>query len=425
MTGTLITQRNDLLYITSKLEVIEPSTEEIASFGFAKQVIDQSPNSKILWLSGHYVEADVPNRNGQMWAAGEVAIKSLTPRLMPVTMMHDPKTAVGVIAHSELSLPSDEHASEGQRASINTILAIWSHRFPEAAEEIKLNHDAGTLMQSMECDSPSFTCSECAQEFVKPCDEREWCSHLQNGTAVRTLLDVTFTGTGLIFGSRGASGANPRAQLSVLAEVAEWSDSRKSETKKERRTMPVIEIEKSEYDSLVDRAAKLDAAEKAQAEAVSAAGAASTVAKDVEDKLTVAEKDLESKTAEAAALQVKVSEFEESAAQAELASKRMSEVPAELAKALPEGAKVRLVIKARNMSDEDWTDELASTAELLKVKTDGPAAGSVFAEEAIHGFNPAGNLNTNENSKTEIANMSAAAPAVGSMLRNLRKPASK
>jgi hypothetical protein len=40
-----------------------------------------------------------------MWTAGELAIKGLTPMLMPVTVMHDPRTAVGAIADLALRTP--------------------------------------------------------------------------------------------------------------------------------------------------------------------------------------------------------------------------------------------------------------------------------------------------------------------------------
>jgi hypothetical protein len=161
-----------------------------------------------------------------MWTAGELGIKSLTPMLMPVTVMHDPRTAVGAIADVALRTPDKDKVP---RSKIDTALALWAHRFPDVVEEAKHNHEHGTLMQSMECLAPTTTAA-CAAWVSSSCqggaEQANWCAHLKGEgdvTAARILRSVTFTGTGLIFGSRNARGADPKAHLETFQqEVAEF-----------------------------------------------------------------------------------------------------------------------------------------------------------------------------------------------------------
>jgi hypothetical protein len=157
-------ERGDHIYIAAPVQLWTPNDEQIEELAFAKQVKAQSPNENIVWFKGSYVEADNPNGNGAMWQAGELGVKSVTPRLMPVTVMHDPRTAVGVIADTTLLTPEKDKVP---RARIDTILALWGHRFPEAVAEAVANARQGTLMQSMECFSPWYECSECGATFTK------------------------------------------------------------------------------------------------------------------------------------------------------------------------------------------------------------------------------------------------------------------
>src|SRR3954467_4656095 len=100
-----IFERGDRIYMTAPVQVFTPTEQSVEEYAFAQQVKSQAPNDNIVWLKGQYVEADSPNLNGAQWTAEEIAIKSLTPMLMPVTVMHDPRTAVGTIADVQLLTP--------------------------------------------------------------------------------------------------------------------------------------------------------------------------------------------------------------------------------------------------------------------------------------------------------------------------------
>ena len=86
------------VYLTTPLTIASPSEGEIEEFAFASAVRSKAPNEDIGWLQGRYVEAGKANLNNAMWLSNELAVKAMTPMLMPVTVMHDPPTAVGTIS---------------------------------------------------------------------------------------------------------------------------------------------------------------------------------------------------------------------------------------------------------------------------------------------------------------------------------------
>jgi len=379
--------RNGKLYLLSDLAIFDPTEDEISNFQFAHAAMKTAPNSKIMWLQGEYVSGDTPNRNGQMWTSDEISIKSVTANLMPVTIMHDFRTAVGVIADTRLT--KTETSSDGvDHAKLSTVLAIWAHRFPEIAAEIKHNFDQGTLMQSQECEAPAFECSSCGQVFVKPVDETSYCDHLKNGESSRRLHNVTFTGTGLIFGSRGAEGANPEASLDLMAEVAQWSDAKngiKAKAKQEKSNVEDITIKRSEYDELKARPtrdelasmqAKLDETEKSKSEAEKAQEAAEVALKASEDAKAVVDEEL-------SALKGEVESDE-------LAKERIGGIADELSGALPETIKEKLHKQARNMSDEEWEDRISELSELVKVEVKTNEGGDTYSKDEISRFSGQG-----------------------------------
>ena len=154
----------DHLYLQTPVQKITPTDAEIAEYAFSKAVKQNAPNENIMWFKGSYVEADEANANGAQWTAKELSVKSLTPMLMPVTVMHDPRTAVGTIADAKHLTPVTDGVA---RVKIDTVLALWAHRFPDAAREAEVNAERGSLMQSMECYSPWYECSECGERFHK------------------------------------------------------------------------------------------------------------------------------------------------------------------------------------------------------------------------------------------------------------------
>jgi hypothetical protein len=365
--GTLVYEEGDKLYLVAPVTPFEASNEEVAGFTFGADLLSRAPNPHIAWFRGHYVEADQANGNGAMWSSKELAIKSMTPMLMPVTVMHDPRTAVGAIADLALRTPE---ADKVPRAKIDTVLALWAHRFPEVVEEANHNYARGSLMQSMECLAPNYDCATCGMGFTKlpgGVERAQWCAHLKGEAdvpGVRILRSVVFTGTGLIFGSRGATGADPSAHLETFQqEVAEFHQRVHRDTTRPRRKHPMetVEIAKTEYDELRARPARNELedaiAGKAKAE------------KDLETAETAqkaAEKDRDE-------LKTKLNGFEEKARQVTLRDERLDKLGAGFLAKLGDKTKDRLRTQAGSLGDDDWTARLEELEELTKAKRDDGA----------------------------------------------------
>lgn len=381
-----IWEDGDRIYMVCPVSPLTPGQSELQEFAFAEQLKSAAPNENILWLRGQYVEADRPNRNNQMWTADELAIKALTPNFMPVTVMHDPRTAVGLIADTRLLLPEKDSVA---RSRIDSTLAVWAHRFPEIAEECQVNYEAGTLMQSMEAISPYYSCADCGKVFQKLPEQAEranWCAHLkgdgsqvlrgeEGSAAARILGNVTFTGTGLIFGTRGAQGAYREAHLEVdqeeIAEFHREAHERTSHTKtsprpkQEPRSSQKMDIDQARYDELMARPTKEELAqEKTRAdEAEQAKVEAERKVEELETAKKKAEKDLEEAN-------TALDEAKEEGRKAELASERLGALGNDFKDALGEFTSKRLDEQAKTLSDEEWDARLTELEELSEVKRD-------------------------------------------------------
>lgn len=417
---TIVHEDGDKLYLVAPVAPRQFSEEEVAGFRFGDDLRKQAPNPHIAWFQGHYVEADQPNGNGAMWTSGELAIKSLTPMLMPVTVMHDPRTAVGAIADLALRLPESDQVP---RSKIDTALALWRHRFPDVVEEAQANYERGELMQSMECLAPNYDCGVCGMGFTKlphGAEQANWCKHLrgeEGATPVRILRSVVFTGTGLIFGSRGATGADPSAHLETFTqEVAEFHQRVHRDTARPRRkrVMDNIEIPRSEYDELRQRPERkdLDAATERAEKAERDLEAAEAAQKKAED--------------EKAALQTKVDAAEETARQTQLRDERWNALGEGFVGGLGDKTKDRLRDQAAKLSDDEWNARLEELEELTDKKRDlggdgnsgngngngnGGGSGTFTADEIArsgvgHNGSPSGNVPTPGQRKSVFAGLS-------------------
>jgi hypothetical protein len=367
----LVFERDDLLYLVGPVSPFRPSETDVDELAWGGDLRKMAPNEHLLWLHGRYVEAERPNANGALWSTRELAIASVTPRLMPITVMHDPSTAVGMIADARLLTPQKDQV---ERARIDTTLAVWSHRFPQVAHEIAANYEQGGLMQSMECRPGYYDCGVCEARFpnLGGRERANWCEHLRgevaaDGPPVRRLGAVTFTGTGLIYGTRGARGAYSEADLDVLAEeVAEYHERARSGSKPKRSTR-TMEVDDKRYQELV--AAEAKAKELEPKLATAEEGAAKVP--DLERKVDKLEIDKKAAEDDRDAEKAKRERLEEAGRATELASERVGKLGAGFLAKLPESVKTRLVDEqAKKLSDEDWTARLDEIADMVGVKPD-------------------------------------------------------
>lgn len=400
LTETIIHEDGDRVYLIAPVSPITPTAAQIEEYAFGTTIVQdaarENPNPFLKWYGGHYVEADKPNGNGAMWTAKELAIKALTPRFMPVTVMHDPSTAVGIIADVALLTPE---VNQVPRSKIETALALWAHRFPEVIEECAINYEQGTLMQSMEAIVPEYECAVCGLHYLKlpkGAERANWCAHLkgeEGSTAVRILAATTFTGTGLIFGTRGATGADPLAHLEDFKqEVAEFHQRQqapKTTPTRSKLTME-IQIDKAEYDALQARPTmELLDTERARADAA-------------EHKLEASEAQVVTLTTESAAKDTKIAELEQGESARVLATERLSKLGTGFMAKLGETAKAKLPTQAASMQDAEWTERVAELAEMTGVApdtatTETAAGAPVFTPEETARMGVAGGMTTATN----------------------------
>jgi hypothetical protein len=339
---------------------------------FAKDLRSLAPNPNILWLKGQYVEADQANRNADQWTAGELAIKQLTPVLMPITVMHDMRSAVGTIADAKLLTPQEHQVP---RARIDSTLAVWAHRFPETAQECRVNAQQSTLMQSMECITPAFDCSICGTMMQRDRYwQKTWKEHIASHSAevlssgrspARILRNVTFTGVGLIFGTRGARGAMPAAHLEVDELAAMHREAHNPTSRKPPRRKNTVDIEDSKYTEMVQAQAKADSTITSLQADVTAKDARIT---ELEAKLVKAEQERdEHKT--------RADNAEEASRVAAMAEERMAALGTGFMAKLSKMETTAKVVRkqAGEFKDEDWTARLTELEELLGIKRDAKA----------------------------------------------------
>jgi hypothetical protein len=404
-------ERGDRIYFTMPVQKANLAPERLEELAFASRVKQMAPNENIRWFAGQYVEADNPNANGAQWRSGELAIKGLTPMLMPVTVMHDPRTAVGTIADVKLMTPETDGVP---RARIDNIIALWAHRFPEVVEEADHNAEQGTLMQSMECYSPWYECSVCGSTYHKlpsGAEQAQWCQHLKasnpnagyvdlahaNGSpnASRILGDVTFTGTGLIFGTRGARGAYSEAHLrDYEEEVAEFHTKLHTDTHTPRRVIPMglVQIEDTELAKLrADRDAAVDAQREEQRKREEAE-------RDRDAKVAAAEAQANEEKAKREQAEASAAKLQEEKAQADLKSTRMSSFGSGFVAKLGAATKASLESKAGTLDEAAWDNEVKVIEEAVGVNRDAQADSN-----GKHPANSGGGGNDPEFKPEEIA----------------------
>lgn len=372
--------------------IVTPVYEQIPEAGMVAQfdqellagldiLKEKAPNPHLLWMQGRYVEADKANDNGHLWTAGDLAIAALTPNLTPVTVMHDPSTAVGMVADARMV-----SSGEGvERARIDTTLAIWKHRFPEVAAEASVNAKQGTLMQSMECRANHYECSVCAQKYVPlpaQSERANWCSHLKGEVsasdgrilgAARILRGTTFTGTGLIFGTRGAKGAYTEAHLEV-EELAEFHARLSHDTPRRTTKMAMIQVEESEYQRI----------QRERDEATAKVTDLSASTTDLQTKVEQAEAAKAQAEQKAADEKARADKAEELVNQSKLKTERLGSLGAGFKAKLAgmTATNQRVEQQAQSLTDDEWAARLDELEELLSVKRDAPAeAGSEAGKE--------------------------------------------
>lgn len=370
-------ERAGKVFLVTPLAPFTPGDTEIEEYAFSDALRRHAPNPNIMWLRGQFVESERANANGHFWEEGDLGIASVTPTFMPVTVMHDPTTAVGLIADTKLLTPEKDGVP---RSRIDNTLGLWKHRFPAICDEAAANYESGELMQSMECLPTHYDCATCGTTYPRlpgRAEEKNWCAHLK-GTdgekAARILRNTCFTGTGLIFGSRGARGAYDEAHLEVFQDEVAEAHAKSHQDRKHKpkpRSHRTMEIEDREYQELLARKAKADELESKVTDLQAEADKVPELSRKVET-LEAEKKTADDKVVE---LQAKVDEGEETARVASLRTDRMGKLGKDFVAKLGDFTRGRLEEQAGTLKDDEWENRLKELEDLTEVARDTGGEG--------------------------------------------------
>lgn len=232
------------------LFVAQASTASVEQFDAANLTSGWSPkdgSDDVLWIAGRFVEADNPNSNKQFWTAGDLEMAEYSIKYAPLNIAHKYSHPVGFFAETrKVSLErkppalqmsgsfSTSAATFTQVTSqgsmhIEALAGMWSHIFPEQAALVVAADAAGELFYSMECVGSHLKCAGpngCGGEFAYQ-DVSSHCTHLQNRTSIRHIVNPVFRGGALIIPPVRPGWKNANATVlsqEALREAAEWVD---------------------------------------------------------------------------------------------------------------------------------------------------------------------------------------------------------
>ena len=176
-------ERAFVTHAESGRTVITAPLREVASY-----------NPHYLNLTGRFVEADNPNRNGAYWTSGDLHLGNATVAGGPLNWLHQEHQIVGSLTRSAFEVGD---AEVGNHIVADAVL--WSFLFPDhhslaieaAADE--------NLYYSMECISEYVECMACYQEVsYADYNAKMCCSHLAERGAVRRFKNPIFLGGAVI-----------------------------------------------------------------------------------------------------------------------------------------------------------------------------------------------------------------------------------
>lgn len=177
-------------------------------------------NRAFTYVTGRYVQAETPNKNGAYWAAEDLQFGHPSVAFGPVNLLHDERAIIGTISEAHLHDQDEKYGTH-----ITTCNVLWKYLYPQAVQAVEKAGTDGELWQSMECVAEQVQCLGCDAQF----DYGTWmrnkasgCEHLTNGGS-RRLVRPTFLATGIILGAArpawGDADVEVRKTSAKLAEM--------------------------------------------------------------------------------------------------------------------------------------------------------------------------------------------------------------
>jgi 2'-5' RNA ligase len=187
-----------------------------------------TPNEHMLWISGRFVGADEPNRNGAYWSNRDLATGAPTVPFGPLNWLHDGHKIIGCIADQRMVYPDQEAAaSQLIRPHIAAISPVYRWCYPEEAAVVEMAAERSSLWYSMECVSREVSCTTeyggCGTQ-VSYVDylRNQGCSHMNERSGVRQFVDPTFLGGAVIVPPARPGWAD--ADVTVMRQAASLSE---------------------------------------------------------------------------------------------------------------------------------------------------------------------------------------------------------
>ncbi len=222
-----VTQVGGHLLLTGRAEVLSATTQlpaEMASaFG------DAAGHPEVLWLTGRFVEAGSPNRNGAFWDGEDLRFGEMTARHAPLNFLHRARHVVGTIAEAKLFAPTAERASAGDKTFIGAAGPVWKWLYPHEARLVEIASEKQSLYYSMECVSQTVRCETSADGSRVGCGKefphrqalyfpQTVCEHIQQKTSQRHFVNPYFHAGGLILPPVRPGWADARVEIRKEAE---------------------------------------------------------------------------------------------------------------------------------------------------------------------------------------------------------------
>lgn len=212
-------------------------TAEMVSEGSSLRnpTVDEIADAHLMWMEGKFVGAEVPNRNGALWSAGDLEMAVDTVISGPLNWLHEARHIIGTLAKADFVKPEaiSQKDKGVQRADlvqphITATAAIWKWIYPDESWVINQASEQKQLWYSMECISREVACAGpdgCGNKTTyAQYMAGSACEHVRERAAVRQFVNPVFLGGAVIVPPTrpgwAEADATVMATASRLAEAA-------------------------------------------------------------------------------------------------------------------------------------------------------------------------------------------------------------
>lgn len=192
--------------------------------------VDDIADKHLLWMHGKFVGADVPNRNGALWSAGDLSMARASVVNGPLNWLHEARHVIGTLARADYVEPAQtaDATPATVQPHITADAAIWRWIWPDEAYVVQQASDQGALWYSMECISKEVACagpngcgnSTTYAQYMAGMA----CAHIAQRASVRQFVNPVFLGGAVIVPPTRPGWAEADARVmataSNLAEAA-------------------------------------------------------------------------------------------------------------------------------------------------------------------------------------------------------------